>query len=144
MEGGETEEYKDVGYPKRALSLLRDMESIKDQSEAEETVAVIDDKGEGGEEDDDDNWDGNFGKNIQEEGGGGGSGRGDKGGLAKDGSYNGVAQESTPATGSPNVEYYALVIKAWDRCQRWNLRGGGGGGVVMRIYPSSSRRGSST
>ena len=57
MEGGETEEYKDVGYPKRALSLLRDMESIKDQSEAEETVAVIDDKGEGGEEDDDDNHD---------------------------------------------------------------------------------------
>ena len=48
MEGGETEEYKDVGYPKRDLSLLRDMESIKDQSEAEETAAAIDDKGREG------------------------------------------------------------------------------------------------
>ena len=38
---------------------------------------------------------------------------GDKGGSSKDGSYNGVARESTPATVSTDVEYYALAIEVW-------------------------------
>ena len=60
-EGGE----KSVEYPERAFSLLRDMESIRYQAEAEETAA--DDEG-GEEEDEDDYWDGKFVNNIQEEG----------------------------------------------------------------------------
>ena len=64
--GGETEEEKSVGYPKRTLSLIRDMESIRDQSEAEENAAVADDEREEEEEEDDDDLDGNVGKNIQE------------------------------------------------------------------------------
>ena len=123
------------------------MESIRDQAEAEETASAADD--EGGEEEDNNDWVGNVVKNIQEEGeegGGRGSGRGDKGGSAKDSSYDDVARESTPATGSPDVESYALAIEAWDRCQRWNLgdEGGIGGGGTTRIYPSSSRQGFST
>ena len=62
--GGETEEEKSVGYPERALYLFRDMESIRDQAEAEETAAAVDDEGE--EDEDDDNWDGKVGNNIQE------------------------------------------------------------------------------
>ena len=52
-------------------------------------------------------------KKKEKKGGRGGSDRGNKGGSAKDGSYDGVSQESTPATGSPEVESYALVIEAW-------------------------------
>ena len=143
------EEEKSVGYPERALSLIRDMESIRDQAEAEETVAAADD--EGGEEDNDNDWDGNIVNKIQEEGEegvGGGSGRGDKVGSAKYGSYDGVDRESTPATGYPDVESYALVVESWSQRQRWNLgvRGGvggrvgrGSGGGATRICPSSSR-----
>ena len=48
MEGErkETEEEKAVRYPKRAVSLLRDMESIRDQAEVKETAAAADDEGE--------------------------------------------------------------------------------------------------
>ena len=42
--GGETEEEKYFGYPVRALSLLRDMESIRDQDSSEETAAAADEK----------------------------------------------------------------------------------------------------
>ena len=64
-EGGDIQEEKSVGYPERALSLIMDMESINDQ--AEETAAAANDEGEEEEEQEDDNdWDGNFGKNIQE------------------------------------------------------------------------------
>ena len=76
-------------------------------------MTAYEDGEEEGEEEEDGDWDGNVGKNIQAEGGGGGSGRCDMGGSAKDGSYYGMAQESTPATGSPDVEYYALVMKSW-------------------------------
>ena len=93
------------------------MEPIRDQAEAEETTAAADNEGGGDEEeeeeDDDLVW--NVRKNIQEEGEegrGGGSGRGSKGGSAKDDSYVSVAPESTPATGSTDVESYALVIEA--------------------------------
>ena len=61
-EGVKTEEEKAVRYSERYLSLLRDMESIKDQAKAKETAAAADDKGEG--EEDYDDWDGNAGKNI--------------------------------------------------------------------------------
>ena len=44
--GGETEEEKSAGYPERALPLLRDMELIRDQTKAKETVVEADDKGE--------------------------------------------------------------------------------------------------
>ena len=60
--GGETEEGKSIGYPEKAISLIRDMESIRDQDEAEETAAAADDEGE-----EDEDWDGIFGKSIQEE-----------------------------------------------------------------------------
>ena len=43
------------------------MESIRDQAEAKETVAAADDEGKE-EEEEDNNWDGDVGKNIQEEG----------------------------------------------------------------------------
>ena len=49
--GEETEEEKSIGYPERALSLLRDVESIRDQAEDEDTAAADDDKGK--EEEDD-------------------------------------------------------------------------------------------
>ena len=114
-EGWETEEEKAVGYTKRALSLLRDMESIRDHAEAKEPVAAANEKGEEEEEEDNEDWYGNIGKNSQEEGeegGGGGSGRGEKGGSMKDSSYDSVDRESTPATGSPDVESYDLVIEA--------------------------------
>ena len=123
------------------------MELIRYQAKAEETAAAADDKGEENDDDDGNNWDGNVGKNTQEEGGGGGSGRGDKVRSAKDGSYEGVTRESTLATGSPDMEYYALFIEAWARLQRWNLGDGGicgGGGGATGIYPSSIRRGYST
>ena len=45
-EGGETEEDKSVGYPERALSLIRYIESIRDQAKAEETATAADDEGE--------------------------------------------------------------------------------------------------
>ena len=61
-EGVKTEEEKAVRYSERSLSLLRDMESIKDQAKAKETAAAADDKGEG--EEDYDDWDENAGKNI--------------------------------------------------------------------------------
>ena len=64
-EGG-AEEEKSAGYPERSLSLLRDMESIRDQADAKETAAAANYEG-GGEEDEDD-WDGDVGKNIQQEG----------------------------------------------------------------------------
>ena len=152
-EGWETEEEKAVGYTKRALSLLRDMESIRDHAEAKEPVAAANEKGEEEEEEDNEDWYGNIGKNSQEEGeegGGGGSGRGEKGGSMKDSSYDSVDRESTPATGSPDMESYALVIEAWVRHHIWILggRGGGGGegggGGRNGIYLSSIRQGSST
>ena len=62
-ERGETEEEKAAGYPERALSLLRDIKSIRDRAEADETVAAADDEGK--EEEEDDDWVGNFGKNTQ-------------------------------------------------------------------------------
>ena len=40
----------------RALSLLRDMESIRDQAEAEETAAADDEEGEEEEEEDDNDY----------------------------------------------------------------------------------------
>ena len=92
------------------------MELIWDQAKAEETAAAADDEMEEEKDDGDNDWYGNVGKNTQEEGEkgrGGISSRGYKGGLAKDGSYYVMAQESTPATGSPGVESYALVIEAW-------------------------------
>ena len=47
-EGGrETEEDKFVRYPKRALYLLRDMKSIRDQAKVEETGATACDDGGG-------------------------------------------------------------------------------------------------
>ena len=61
-------------------------------------MAAADDEGE---EDNDENWYGNVGKNVQEEGEegvGGGSGRGDKGRLSKEGSYRDMARESNRAT----------------------------------------------
>ena len=96
--GGDTEEQKPVGYLERALSLPRDMKLIRDQADSKETSAAANDKEEEEEDTDNDDWDGNVGKTIQEEGergGGGGSGRSDKGGSAKDGSYDIVAREST-------------------------------------------------
>ena len=62
--GGGADEDKSVRYPERSLSLIRDMESIRDQAEAEETAAAVDDEGE--DDEDDDNWDGKVGNNIQE------------------------------------------------------------------------------
>ena len=47
-EGGDTEEDKSVGYPERALSLLRDMVSIRYQAKAKKTMAEADDEGGGG------------------------------------------------------------------------------------------------
>ena len=46
-EGG-AEEEKSAGYPERSLSLLRDMESIRDQAEAKETAAAANYEGGGG------------------------------------------------------------------------------------------------
>ena len=82
------------------------MESIRDQAKAKETAAAADDEGD--EEEDNADWDGNFRKNIQEEGeegGGGSSDKGNKGRSAKDGSYNVTAREKTLATASTDVEY---------------------------------------
>ena len=42
------------------------MESIRNQAKAEETAAAADEKREEEDEDNNDDWDGNFGKNIQE------------------------------------------------------------------------------
>ena len=59
---GESEEDKSVGYLEKSLSLIRDMESIRDQAKAEETASEA--NAEGGEEEDDD-WDENFRNTIQ-------------------------------------------------------------------------------
>ena len=48
--GGETEKEKSVGYPERALSLIRDMESIGDQAKSEDIAAAANSKGGGGVE----------------------------------------------------------------------------------------------
>ena len=125
------------------------MESIRNQAEAEETAAAADEKREEEDEDNNDDWDGNFGKNIQdkekkgEEAAAAEATRADRRRTADTISWPWL---STPVTGSPDVGSYALVIDAWAQRQSWNLRdeGCGGGGGATRIYPSSSRRGSLT
>ena len=63
---GDTEEEKYFGYPDRALSLLRDMEPIRYQAEADDTAAAAYDGGEEEDKEEDENdWDGNVRKNTQ-------------------------------------------------------------------------------
>ena len=127
--GRGTEEDKSVGYPERHLSLLRGMKSIRDQAESKETAAEVDDEGRGGGGGVRLGWERwREHPRIRRRRGRDGSGTGNKGGSEKDSSYDDGARESTPSTVSPHLEYYALVIEAWARNQRWNLGGGSGGG----------------